>query len=137
MTGPMSGPGVGLALPQNLYPSELGFSPYDTPTYQTCLAPGTALPIPRGDWLVSTGMYSIIEYLDPVTGVWVAGTAAGWGGDLIAISSAGASRQRDQPERRGRHPSCGLCRHHQRHHQRDLDHQPGFRLSVRLHRGGV
>jgi len=87
----MSGPGVGLALPQNLYPTELAQSPYDTPTNQLCLAPGQELPIPRGDWLVSTGMYSIIEYLDPVTGVWVPGTAAGWGGDLVVISSDGFS----------------------------------------------
>lgn len=88
MSGPMSGPGLGLQLPQNLYPSELQNAPYDLPANRQALAPGQELPIPRGDWILSLGMYCILEYLDPVTGVWTYGASASGnaGGDIVVSS---------------------------------------------------
>lgn len=89
MTGPLSGPGVGLALSQNLYPSELNNAPLDAGTNRVALAPGEALPIPRGTFIVSLGKYLILQFRDPVTGIWTQGAAAAWNGGSIAVSSDG------------------------------------------------
>lgn len=70
MAGPISGPGIGLPLPQNLYPSELNNAPYDSPTNRIALAPGESWVVPRGDWLVSLGFYLVLQYLDPVSNTW-------------------------------------------------------------------
>lgn len=71
MTILISGPGVGLNVPSFLYPSELYNAPIDSPTNELTLAPGDTLPIPAGRWLVDLGPYSVIQYLDPVTGAWL------------------------------------------------------------------
>ena len=86
---PLSGPGVGLPIPQNLYPTELNNAPYDSPTSRVCLQPGEQLPLPSGDWYISMGGYLVIQYLDPVTGTWTfaAGTAHNRG--LIMVTSDG------------------------------------------------
>lgn len=87
MTQLINGPGVGLPIPQNLYPSELTNAPYDTPTNHIALAAGDTLPIPAGHWYVNTGGYSVIQYLDPVTNVWNMGPNAAWvGGQQFVIS---------------------------------------------------
>lgn len=87
MTQLINGPGVGLPIPQNLYPSELTNAPYDTPTNHIALAAGDTLPIPAGHWLVNTGGYSVLQYLDPVTNVWSMGMNAAWaGGQQFVIS---------------------------------------------------
>lgn len=92
MTGPLSGPGIGLQLPQNLYPSELYNAPYDTPTNKITLNAGDQLPIPRGDWLISLGSYCVLQYLDPVTNTWHLAPASAWApGGITAISSDGFS----------------------------------------------
>ena len=67
----LSGPGLGLPYPQALYPTSLiGAAP--TPaTNLINLAPGQALPVPGGDWAVNIGKYSMLQTLDPVTGVWL------------------------------------------------------------------
>lgn len=70
MAGPISGPGIGLPLPQNLYPSELNNAPYDSPANRLALAPGESWVVPRGDWLISLGFYLVLQYLDPVTNTW-------------------------------------------------------------------
>ena len=88
MPTPLSGPGLGLPLPQNLYPSELQNAPYDTPTNRVALAPGDTLPIPAGTWYI-TSNYCIVQYLDPVTGVWAAGPAAAWNGFVTYVKSDG------------------------------------------------
>ena len=77
MVGQLSGPGVGLPFPQNLYPSELNNAPLDASTNRIALAAGSTFVLPRGEWLVSSS-YSIIQFLDPVTGVWMMGSAHGW-----------------------------------------------------------
>lgn len=88
---PQSGPGLGLQLPQYLYPTELNNAPYDASTNRVALAPGQALPIPRGDWLVSPGIYCVIQFLDPVTNTWVLSTSAAWNHGSIFVSSDGFS----------------------------------------------
>ena len=82
---PLSGPGVGLPPPQNLYPSQLNTAPYDSPTNRVALAPGEQLLIPAGDWIISMGGYLVIQYFDPITGTWTfaSGTAHNRGLNLI------------------------------------------------------
>jgi hypothetical protein len=70
MPAPLSGPGVGLQLPQNLYPSELFNAPYDFGNNLLTLQAGDTLPIPAGQWFVNPGAVSFIQFLDPVTGIW-------------------------------------------------------------------
>ncbi len=89
MAGPLSGPGVGLQLPQSLYPSELGNAPYDFPSNYVALAAGDQLPIPRGDWLVSLGSYCVLQYQDPVNGVWTIAATAAWDAGLQYVQSDG------------------------------------------------
>ena len=69
MPAPLSGPGVGLQLPQNLYPTELANAPFDFSNPNISLAPGDAIPLPAGTWYLDLGLYSVLQYLDPVTGV--------------------------------------------------------------------
>ena len=66
----ISGPGIGLPPPQNLYPSELANAPYDTPTNSLTLNAGDTLPIPAGRWMVWPGAFSVIQWLDYTPGIW-------------------------------------------------------------------
>jgi len=91
MTGPLAGPGLGLQVPQFLYPTELNNAAYDTGTNRIALSPGETLQIPRGDWIVSLGFYLVIQYLDPVTGTWSMGTSASYSRGLQFVSSDGFS----------------------------------------------
>jgi hypothetical protein len=90
-TGPLSGPGVGLQLPQYLYPSELFQAPPDASTNRVCLGPGQEIPVQRGDWLISLGKYLILEFKDPVTGQWFPAPGAGWNHGHNLVSSDGFS----------------------------------------------
>lgn len=89
MPSPLSGPGLGLPLPQRLYPSQLTNAPVDSPTNSIALAPGDMLPLPAGDWYVNPGMYSVIQFLDPVTGTWNVAPSAGWMGGSVFVKSDG------------------------------------------------
>lgn len=91
MPQPLSGPGVGLPLPQNLYPSELNSAPYDFGNGSISLAPGCAIPIPAGDWYISLGMYCVLQYLNPITGIWTNGPTAAWAGGVRFIKSDGST----------------------------------------------
>lgn len=87
MTQRIAGPGLGLPLPQNLYPSQLQYAPPDASTNRIALAPGDTLLIPAGDWFVNVGQYCVIQFLDPVTGIWNMGTNAAWlGGNQFVVS---------------------------------------------------
>ena len=66
----ISGPGVGLPYPQNLYPTDLFNAPVDSPTNYVMLEGGQNIVVPAGEWWVDTGSLGVLEYLDPVTGVW-------------------------------------------------------------------
>lgn len=72
MPQPLSGPGIGLAIPQNLYPGNLdiyqGELQPNTNTFS--LAPGEALPIVPGNFIIDLGKYGSVQYLDPVTNAW-------------------------------------------------------------------
>jgi hypothetical protein len=74
MPAPLGGSGLGLQLPQNLYPSELGGNPYDYSTNRISLSPGDTLPIQRGSWLIGPDggarSVSFIQFKDPVTQQW-------------------------------------------------------------------
>jgi hypothetical protein len=85
----LSGPGLGLPLPQNLYPTELQNAPYDFSNNRVTLAPGTCLQVPAGDWYVSLGMYLVLEFLDPVTNAWYVAASGGWENGLMHLSSDG------------------------------------------------
>lgn len=89
MSQPLSGPGVGLQLPQFLYPSELINAPYDVGTPQLTLAAGDQIPIPAGTWGVGLGLYCVLEWLDPMTNVWKQVASATWQSGLIYIKSDG------------------------------------------------
>lgn len=89
MPAPLSGPGIGLPLPQNLYPSELNNAPYDTASNRQALAPGESIVLPAGDWYVSLGFYLVLQFLDPITNTWVVGSSAAWEGGLRFVKSDG------------------------------------------------
>lgn len=89
MTGPLSGPGVGLQVAQYLYPSELTNAPVDFSGNRLALAPGDAIALPRGDWYVDTGQYGLLQYQDPANNGWVTAVAPGWTGGVRNNSSDG------------------------------------------------
>lgn len=70
MPQPLSGAGVGLQVPQNLYPANLTNGEFTAATNMITLAPGEAIPIPAGRYIVDAGKYGSLQYLDPVTGFW-------------------------------------------------------------------
>jgi len=87
MTQRIAGPGLGLPLPQGLYPSYLNNAPLDANNNRIALAPGDTLPIPAGDWLINMGQYCVLQFLDPITGIWSMGTNAAWqGGHQFVVS---------------------------------------------------
>lgn len=89
MAGPISGPGLGLQLPQNLYPSELNNAPYDAATNRLALAPGQSWVVPRGDWHVSLGFYLVLQQLDPITGSWAMSSSSAYHRGLNLVRSDG------------------------------------------------
>lgn len=89
MVARISGPGVGLPLPQNLYPSELQGAALDTGGSRVTIPAGAALPIPAGEWNVGLGMYLLLQYLDPITNTWVTTASGGWQGPYEKIFSDG------------------------------------------------
>lgn len=89
MPMPLSGPGVGLPLPQNLFPTQLQGAPADISTNQLALAPGEVFVLPAGDWFISLGMYHILQFLDPVTNTWTTAAGAAWTRGLTFIPADG------------------------------------------------
>jgi hypothetical protein len=73
MTSIISGPGVGLPLPAALYPPNLNGTPLDVNSNYIGLPPGGSIVFPATNSmgiLFDTGANSVLEWLDPVTGVW-------------------------------------------------------------------
>lgn len=89
MSQPLSGPGVGLPLPQALYPAALANAPYTGSTNRLCLNAGDQIPIPAGTWYIGTGSYCIVQYLDPVSNTWRAVPGAPWDNSLTYVKSDG------------------------------------------------
>lgn len=63
-------PGNGLPIPTNLFPTELYQSTQDWNNGQVTLSAAGQLIIPRGTWLANTGLFSAIQFLDPVQNAW-------------------------------------------------------------------
>jgi len=93
MPTPLSGPGVGLTYPQNYYPSQLQNAPQDPSSNRLALSPGDSFVIPAGDWIINLGLYNIIQFLDPVTNVWVHGSGAAWNRGQVFVSSDGFTQR--------------------------------------------
>jgi hypothetical protein len=87
MPQPLSGPGVGLPVPQNLYPASLLNGELQPNTNAITLAPGNALPVPRGTWWFEGQGLAFVQVLDPITGVWKNVSSARAGG--VVVSSDG------------------------------------------------
>ena len=66
----LNAPGAGLPIPTNLYPSELYQSTQDFNNGQIMLSGAASIVIPRGTWLYNTGLYSALQFLDPVQNAW-------------------------------------------------------------------
>ena len=89
MTQKISGPGVGLPYPQFLYPSELGGAALDYGSNAIALPAGGIWPVPAGEWWIQLGFYSFLQYLDPITNVWVTGASGAWEGNHTFCVSDG------------------------------------------------
>ena len=89
MTQRISGPGIGLPYPQNLYPSQVGGNAPDTPSNKISLVPGDTLPVPAGDWFINTGQYLVLQFLDPISNAWSMGPNAAWIGGHQFVTSDG------------------------------------------------
>lgn len=89
MPSPLSGPGVGLNINQFLYPTELANAPYDIGTNRVALAPGDTLPIPAGDFYVYPGLYCVLQFNDPNTGLWTMAESASDQGGTFFVKSDG------------------------------------------------
>jgi hypothetical protein len=89
MPVPLSGPGVGLPYPANLYPSQLQNAPQDAASNQVGLAPGDSLVLPAGDWYIGLGLYLVLQFLDPVTNTWMMVPGVAWTRGMTFISSDG------------------------------------------------
>lgn len=89
MPQPLSGPGIGLPLPQNLYPTELFAAPYDFGSNQLALAPGDAIPLPAGDWYIGGGSYCVAQFQNPVNNTWAFTSTAAWAAGPRFIKSDG------------------------------------------------
>ena len=86
---PLAGPGQGLPLPQNLFPSQLFNAPADISSNQLGLAPGESFVLPAGDWFIGLGMYLVLQFLDPVTNTWNMVPGAAWTRGMTFISADG------------------------------------------------
>lgn len=89
MPTPLSGPGIGLMLPQALYPNNLLNGSTQPATNNFNLAPGEALPIPAGNWMIDCGKYGSLQFLDPVTQIWTLLRSGDNNGQTQQISSDG------------------------------------------------
>ena len=91
MAQALSAPGLGLPVPQNLYPSELFNTAYDTSNSFMTLNAGDAITIPSGNWFCNFGRYSVRQHLDPFTSTWISIPAAR--GQLESVTSDGFTQR--------------------------------------------
>src|SRR5712671_4325236 len=86
---PLAGPGQGLPLPQNLFPTQLTNAPADISTNRLALSPGDSFVLPAGDWWITMGSYLVLQYLDPVTNTWSIPAGAPWTRGMSFITADG------------------------------------------------
>lgn len=71
MQNNIAGPGLGLPLPANLYPSSLlNGAPFGENTNMFTLAAGQAMQVPAGTWFIDRGKFGLLQWFDPQTGIW-------------------------------------------------------------------
>lgn len=70
MPQPLSGTGQPLPFPQALYPVSLANSPFTAPCNKIVLQAAGTLVVPAGRWIVAGGVVSVLQYVNPVSGVW-------------------------------------------------------------------
>lgn len=70
MSQPLAGTAQQLPLNQYLYPTELYNAPQDFASNYVGLAAGEAIVLPPGVFYVSPGRSGVVQFLDPVTGIW-------------------------------------------------------------------
>ncbi len=85
----LSGPGIGLMLPQALYPNNLLNGSTQPSTNSFTLAPGETLPIPAGRFFIDLGKYGSLQFLDPVTNIWTELRSGDNNGQALQIVSDG------------------------------------------------
>ena len=85
----ISGPGIGLEYPQSYYPTQLQNASQDSSTNKITLAPGDTFVLPAGDWYVGLGGYTVLQFNDPVTGVWQFASGTGFNRGTLHVSSDG------------------------------------------------
>ncbi len=90
---PLAGPGQNLPLPQNLFPTLVPNAPVDISTNRLALSPGDSFVLPAGDWLISMGMYMVLQYLDPVTNVWTTSSGTAWNRGMLLVPSDGFTQR--------------------------------------------
>ena len=86
MANIISGPGLGLPYPGPLYPPNLNNTPYDVASNYVGLAGGDVVTIPStgvNGYAIDTGAVSLLQYLDPVTGVWRVDQRPGQGPQIV------------------------------------------------------
>jgi len=91
MPGNLSGPGLGLPFPQNLFPTQLQNAPQDASSNRLALAPGDSFVIPAGDWTIGLGLYMVLQFLDPVTNAWTTAAGSAWNRGMVFLSADGFS----------------------------------------------
>lgn len=87
----ISGPGVPLPAPTNLYPSELYNSAYDFGSNHVLLEPGQSIQVPGGDWLIQVGSFSLLQVFDPIGNYWSGADA--FRGQRMQIFNDGQTRR--------------------------------------------
>jgi hypothetical protein len=85
----LSGPGIGLEWPTYLYPSELQNAAQDSSSNRIALNQGDTFVLPAGDFYIGLGGYLVLQFLDPVTNVWVMSAGTAFNRGLIHCSSDG------------------------------------------------
>lgn len=70
MTINIGGTGVGLNYPSTLYPASISNVPYEAGTNYASLAASERVIIPPGWWWLDAEPNVLLQYIDPVTGVW-------------------------------------------------------------------
>lgn len=89
MSQGLGGPGILLPYPQTYYPSELQGASQDPSDNRQTLAPGQTFAVPAGNFLIGLGGYLILQFLDPVTGVWAMGSGAAFNRGFNYVKSDG------------------------------------------------
>jgi len=68
-------------------------APVDISTNRLALSPGDSFVLPAGDWLISMGMYMVLQYLDPVTNVWTTSSGTAWNRGMLLVPSDGFTQR--------------------------------------------